>query len=214
MHDAVLHFPELWANCELRVFFEPNAEFLGELERRGMQFPYVPMSRAKHLYILRDVDRLARARSLAVRWPVDRNPDWAVPSLPLLTVLRQDQKAGRRFAIELAGARFEKGLDICSSSVVEECAQIAGISSAVVDIDAVQREQGMAAIVDVCDNGIFGVPYLVIGRQTFWGLDRLPLAAAAWAARAAGRQTEPSLAKQPQEPMLVGVDGDHAGGCG
>lgn len=210
LHDAPSRHPDLWRDSELRVFFEPDERTRADLEPHRAAVPYVPMSRAKHLYILRDVARLARERGLRPTWPVDRDPVWEVPSLPVLVALRSDPAAGRALALRLTRARWEEAQDICDRQVVARCATECGLSPDLgnsVD-DPAARELGVSALRAVHEDGVFGVPYVVVGREPFWGLDRLADAAAAHAARRA-----PGRGDQRIGAGTVS-DGDHAGGCG
>lgn len=210
---AQKHHPHLWEDAELRVFFEPGEATAEEVAARRIDFPYVPMSRAKHLYILRDVRRIAGGLGLTPSWPVERDPQWDVPSLPVVAALRADAAAGRALAVELTAARWERGEDILDRAVVADAARRVGLDAALADAvdDPQVRAWGGEALEQVQRHGVFGVPMVVVGREPYWGVDRLPLAAAAHAG------AEPPAAADYLGSAVSGPDlggGDHAGGCG
>ncbi len=192
-------------------FFEPDDRSTEMLTAFGDQFPYTPMSRAKHLYILQDVRRLAAARGLTVAWPVDKDPVWEVPHLGYLVA--RDGGMGPEFVAAAYRARWEQGRDICDPSVVAEIASSIGADPGAVAAaadDQELRERGVRILRDVCRDGVFGVPFFVHGFNRFWGLDRLEGFAAHLRA---GRPP----ATEPAEVAVGGgrtSDGGHAGGCG
>ncbi|GAA1866345.1 DsbA family protein [Myceligenerans crystallogenes] len=210
---AQKRWPELWADAELRVFFEPGEAMATEVAERRIDFPYVAMSRAKHLYILRDVRRIAGGLGLTPTWPVERDPQWDVPSLAVVAALRADAVSGRELALDLTAARWERGEDILDRAVVADSARRAGLDPALADAvdDPQVRAWGGEALEQVQRHGVFGVPMIVVGREPYWGVDRLPLAAAAHE-KAEPPPVEDYLGSAVREPDLGG--GDHAGGCG
>jgi len=209
---AERHWPRLWQDAELRVFFEPGEAMADQVRDRRLEFPYVAMSRAKHLYILRDVRRCAAGLGLAPTWPVDRDPRWEVPSLPVVAALRQDPALGRAFAVDLTAARWERAEDILDRSVVAGCARRVGLDPAIADAadDPQVRSWAGEELEQVQRHGVFGVPMVVVGREPYWGLDRLGLAAAAHDGVAPPSGAE-AFAAGVRVPDL---GGDHAGGCG
>jgi hypothetical protein len=56
---------------------------------------------------------------------------------------------------------------------------------------------------------VFGVPFFAIGRDKFWGIDRLPDFIGAVAHASASLLPVESPVEQPNRSLL-----DHAGGCG
>lgn len=171
LHERV---PDAWDRFEYVPFFEPDERTLAELRERGGDMHYVPMSRAKHRYILADTKRLAARFGYRMTWPVDIDPWWELPHLAWLKA--RELGVHRTFYEAVMTARWEHGADICDVPVLHRVCEEAGLDApaltGAVDEPAM-REQGVEALMDVYDNDVFGVPYFLLGRQRFWGLDRL-----------------------------------------
>ncbi|QCB92290.1 DsbA family protein [Cellulomonas shaoxiangyii] len=237
LHDGQRRHHDLLRTARWRVFFEPDAGLRAEAEAAGVTFPYTPMSRAKHLYILRDVARLAAARGLTPTWPLDRAPDWTVPSLAVLAAGaghcpggpggpdrsdadgRDGEECARALVLRLTRARWQEGRDIADREVVRRCAQEVGLPPAVADAstDPRWRAAGLDELRAVERDGVFGVPYVRVGREPFWGVDRLPAATDALlrarAADPARAAPDGAAASVPAGAGAAAPDG-HAGGCG
>lgn len=210
LHDLGTVYPDVAAAVQWRPFWEPDPVLAAELAGHGAEFPYSAMSRAKHLYILQDVKRLATARGLRPAWPIDREPVWEVPHLAYL--LADQCGRGREFVVSATKARWEAGRDICDPAVVAELAAGVGVDPALAQGAASEpelRAEGLARLLDVCTDGVFGVPYFVSGRARFWGIDRL----AAFAEHVWARLPDPA---SPEPSLITKADADdgHAGGCG
>lgn len=194
--------PDVAARLEWLPFWEPDARSGRMLAEAGGEFPYSPMSRAKHLYVLQDVRRQARHRGLDVTWPVDREPCWEVPHLGYLA-------AGHRglageFMAACYRARWQEGRDICRPSTIAEIAAALGLppaETAAAADDPALRVEGVEALLAVHRDGVFGVPFLIHGHARFWGIDRV----ADFVAEV--RDTPPAGA-------VAAFDDGHAGGCG
>ncbi|MEU3499590.1 2-hydroxychromene-2-carboxylate isomerase [Streptomyces hundungensis] len=212
--DLMARHPEVAAAVEWRPFFEPDATSERLLTEAGGTFPYTAMSRAKHLYVLQDVNRLAKSRAIALSWPVDRDPVWEIPHLAYLVARREGR--GPQYVAAAYRARWEEGRDICDRRVVADIgaqlgldpAELAGASD-----DPALRAEGVRVLLDVCADGVFGVPFFVHGFTRFWGLDRLPDFVRHL------REHELTAPALPQPVGAVGlgrraVDDGHAGGCG
>ncbi|TDD44129.1 2-hydroxychromene-2-carboxylate isomerase [Saccharopolyspora elongata] len=209
--DLVDRHPEVAAAVEWRPFWEPDARSERMLAEAGGSFPYVAMSRAKSLYILQDVRRLTRERGLEPTWPVDRDPVWEVPHLAYFVAL--DEGLGREFVDRAYRARWQEGRDICDRATMAELAAELGlppdhVSNAVDDEEL--RRRGTAALLDIDEDGVFGVPFFVDRFNKFWGVDRLP----DFVRSVAGTAAAPvPVAAAELDPGLGGDQG-HAGGCG
>jgi 2-hydroxychromene-2-carboxylate isomerase len=207
--------PDIAAAVEWRPFFEPDATSERMLAEAGGTFPYTPMSRAKHLYILQDVGRITKARGLSLTWPVDRAPVWEVPHLAYLVALREGR--GPEYVAAAYRARWEQGRDICDRAVIAAIATELGLDPAELSgaaDDPELRREGVRLLLDIDADGVFGVPFFVHGHSRFWGLDRLPDFAAHLRERLIPARNMP-------EPAGVGAglgtrttDDGHAGGCG
>lgn len=157
-------------------YFEPPAAMLERLHQRGGRMLYTPMSRERHLYILSDVKRSVTAAGLTPRWPQDHNPDWSIPHLVYLAC--PNDQVRRAFAMASFEARWLRGEDIWQWSAAE-----AALRSclAEVQVAAVLSHARSAAIdnaaLDVLYSAymddVFGVPFLIVGREKFWGNDRI-----------------------------------------
>jgi 2-hydroxychromene-2-carboxylate isomerase len=217
--DLVDRHPDLPRRLEWRPFWEPDPDFRRLLAEAGGRFPYVDMSRAKALYILQDVRRLARTRGLRLAWPVDRKPVWEVAHLAYLVARKQGQ--GDAFVARVYEARWEQGRDISDRATIASIATDIGLDPGplanAVDDPAV-RQEGVRALLEVCADGVFGVPFFVYGREKFWGVDRLP--AFVEAVDGAGRPPDGAAGplQSGPEPAYAwrgpAADLGHAGGCG
>ena len=197
----------LLRDSEMRVFFEPN-EPAGP---RSATFHYTPMSRTKHLYILRDVARLGQERGLTLTWPSDRNPCWEISAFALAHVLAQDQASGKRLALELSEARWLRGADVHLEETVEECLDRCNLDR---DLASLHRSNdgehlGRSILAQLDNDGVFGVPFMIVGRATFWGIDRI-----ASASRAHYLSSSPAIPSAPHDDGSDAPIDDQPGGCG
>lgn len=198
---------------EWRPFWEPDARSSELLAALGGEFPYAAMSRAKHLYILQDVARLAKRLDRSLVWPVDQDPVWEVPHLAYLVAQREGR--GREYVAAAYRTRWEEGRNICDPAVIGGLGAELGLDPTELAGAAERpdlREQGSRLLLDVCRDGVFGVPFFVHGFSRFWGLDRLPDFAAHL------REQLPPAGGMPEPATAVGLgpssDEGHAGGCG
>lgn len=166
--------PDAHELIEFVPFFEPDAESLAALEAQGGKFHYVAMSKAKHLYILNDTKRLAAKHGYDMKWPIDVDPWWELPHLAWFKA--GDLGVQQRFYDAVMTARWERGEDICEPAVLHRICTDAGLPAADLvsaPTDPEIRQRGVQALLDVYMDDVFGVPYFKLGRQRFWGLDRL-----------------------------------------
>ncbi|MBM0278019.1 2-hydroxychromene-2-carboxylate isomerase [Micromonospora tarensis] len=210
--DLMLRYPDIADAIEWIPFWEPDERSGQLLEAAGLTFPYTPMSRDKHFYILQDTRRLAEERGLAMVWPVDRAPHWEVAHLAFLAA--RAHGLARPFADAVYAARWERGVDISDVDVVSELAVGVGLEPTLVATaldDPESRADGVAALAASARDGVFGVPFFISGRHKFWGVERLP--AFAQLLRAA---TQPASVDAPVAglPVAATADAGHAGGCG
>jgi 2-hydroxychromene-2-carboxylate isomerase len=222
--DLLDRYPDVADRVRWEPFWEPDESWRQVLAAAGVRFHYVEMSRAKALYVLQDVRRLARERGLAVCWPVDRAPRWEVAHIAFLRARRHGR--GRPFVDAVYRARWEQGRDISDPATIGAIAAGLGLDSAelagAADLagaaeDPGLRDEVLDAFRALDRDGVFGVPFFVAGRERFWGLDRL--AAFAAVVRGGG----PAGAAAADEPLdetahqaagVAGGDAGHAGGCG
>jgi 2-hydroxychromene-2-carboxylate isomerase len=209
------HLPE--SEIEYIPFWEPDAVSLELLQVRGGEWLYTPMSKAKHLYILEDVKRLVTRAGCSITWPVDVEPWWDLPHLAWLAARRVGKE--REFFWAVYRARWEEGKDICCRSVIRQLARDCRLDPemlAAAPEDPSIREEGTEALYRCYRDSVFGVPFFILGRERFWGVDR---------AEDFVRRLEMTTLADPAtasvEPLLVSAAGpgsfyesDHAGGCG
>jgi 2-hydroxychromene-2-carboxylate isomerase len=200
LHDLLGDYPELADRLDWIPYWDPDEATLKELIVAGGEFGYTSMPKAKHLYILQDVRRLARARGLPMRWPLDREPHWEVPHLAYFAAA--DLGRGREFVMRASELRWEQGLDICDPAVIADIATTLGLPAqemtGAVD-DASMRERGVQALLSAYHDGVFGVPFFTRRYDKFWGVDRLAAFADSLGVRPAGSRYAAE---------------EHAGGCG
>ncbi|GAA3299005.1 2-hydroxychromene-2-carboxylate isomerase [Streptomyces cinereospinus] len=204
---------DLAERLEWVPFFEPDPLSARLMEEQGGRFPYSEMSREKNRYVLQDVGRITKSLGIEVVWPVDRDPVWEVPHLGYLVARAQGR--GHDYIDAVYRARFGQGRDICDRQTIEDIGWELGIDPLRLSRAADQpelRAEGIRTLLDVCTDGVFGVPFFVHGYSRFWGIDRLDAFA-----EHLRSQKEPAPAV-PRELTAVGLgtatDDGHAGGCG
>ncbi len=226
-HDLLARFPDVAAAVEWRPLWEPDDDLLRLLTESGARFPYVGMSRPKSLYILADVRRLARRRGLSMRWPVDHAPHWEVAHLAYLAACRLGH--GAPFVAAVYRARWECGRDISDPGVIGAIGAELGLDPRPLAEAAGNpelRAEGLRALQAVARDGVFGVPFFVLGHERFWGVDRLT----DFAEALRGGQPTAAGIVEPGEIVEPGGNADggedtsrdeelaaeagHAGGCG
>ncbi|MEI2731839.1 MAG: DsbA family protein [Dermatophilaceae bacterium] len=212
LHVLKREIPDYLDHVEMVPFFEPDAVSAEELARRGGEFHYVAMSKAKHLYILNDTKRYAAKLGLNLHWPVDVDPWWELPHLAWIKARTLGCDAAFYDAVTVA--RWEHGMNICEPEVLEGVVRAAGLPITpllTAPHEAPVREAGVNALMRVYENDVFGVPYFRLGHQKFWGLDRVNDFVAAY------RGTGPAAPLSPPLAVSAAVgafDHDTAGGCG
>jgi 2-hydroxychromene-2-carboxylate isomerase len=209
-HDLKVAYPKLLARLRLVPFWEPDAAYQAALGTSGDAFLYTAMSKEKHLYILTDVKRLAAKRGMVPSWPIDKAPVWEVPHLAWIHADAHGQ--GPAFIERVSAARWRHGQDICDPEVIAAIGAELGLDAAVLHGAASNpalREAGLLHLKTCIRDGAFGVPFFAIGRDKFWGIDRLPDFIGAVAHASAPQPPVEAPVEQPNRALL-----DHAGGCG
>ncbi|MEJ2853332.1 MULTISPECIES: 2-hydroxychromene-2-carboxylate isomerase [unclassified Saccharothrix] len=215
---AVRRLRELLPDADRRVVFRPywdaDDDTAKAVADRDAEILYVPMSKAKHLYILGDTKRIAARFGYPMKWPVDiGNPWWERPHLAWLRARRLG--AGREFYDAVVAARWERAENVCDEEVLARLATSVGLDAGEL-LSAAQDEQiraeGVDALVDAYHDDVFGAPYFKLGRQRFWGLDRV----ADFVAALEARDDPDPVAGAPTAVLtrVGGYDRDTAGGCG
>ena len=110
-----------------------------------------------------------------VVWPIDRQPWWERPHLAYLAAERLGH--GAAFRRLVYSARFEQGRDISDATVIGDLAEAAGLDRGVLlaaTDDSELRDKAADGLRGADRDGIFGVPFMAVGNDRFWGVDRLP----------------------------------------
>lgn len=213
-HDLLERYPDVAAAVEWRPFWEPDIPSGKLLADAGGMFPYTPMSRDKHLYILTDVRRLSLERGLKVAWPIDREPCWEISHLPWF--LAERAGVGQEYVAAVSKARWERAENICDPATIVAIGDSLGLDATAVRAaidDPALREQGRDALLALYRDGVFGVPFFILGREKYWGIDRLGAFVEAVRAQAASGALAPPATARPEVSPAAFDDG-HAGGCG
>lgn len=160
--------------------WEPDEITLQLLKERGGKVLYPSMSREKHLYILQDIKRMASHLGYSMTWPVDHQPWWELPNLAYLAARQQGR--GREFFWSVYRARWEEGRDICSPEIIRALAKELDFDPDTI-ISAPEnpalRQEGAEALLRCYRDGVFGVPFFILGYEKFWGVDRVDMFVAA-----------------------------------
>ncbi len=206
--------PNMHDRIEFVPCWEPGPLLRKALDRRGAGVHYAPMSRAKHLYILSDVKRLAHRDGFQVSWPVDKDPWWDLPHLAWLAA--SDRGMGARLYEAIVSARWERGQNICDPDVLQAVGLDVGVEpdllTTAVD-DPTSQARGTKCLAAAWDDGVFGVPYFRAGRHRFWGVDRLEDFLDVLASSHAATDPLRGIPAAAQS-ALSGYGSEPAGGCG
>ncbi len=154
-----------------------NAEiipFTGPPE--GMPFFDPAASPAKLAYYQLDAPRMTKRMGLPMRRPEPFETNYA-PANRALVAAERDGK-GFAFAIAVSDARWGEGKNIGEMEVLEKCAESAGWTSEA--LHAAQSDPEVKAIIKkhralIAEDGVFGVPFAVLGDAKYWGHDRFDL---------------------------------------
>jgi 2-hydroxychromene-2-carboxylate isomerase len=168
--DSVLPKPARWQPVLLGGIFKLTGRSswaLGDYERRrrGMA----------------EIERRARDYGVApLRWP----DPWPSSSLRAMRAAIYARGAGREreFASAAYAVAFADGNDLGELRHVLAAAEGAGLAPREVEAaieDSAVKDELRSATDEAHARGVFGVPTVAVGRELFWGDDRLEEAAAA-----------------------------------
>ncbi|MGB3051632.1 MAG: 2-hydroxychromene-2-carboxylate isomerase [Polyangiales bacterium] len=155
---------------ELRV--EPKPTLLaGLLNQFGHKGP--AEIEPKRIYMFKDC--LRAAAELGVPFaPVFSHPFNPLPSLRA-TLLEMDDQTRERLVTKLFHATWAESRDMGSAEVVAEVCADAGVPDALERIqDPDIKQRLLQASREAIDNGVFGVPTMIVGDELFWGTDSFP----------------------------------------
>ena len=136
--------------------------------------PFVPM---KWQYVQHDVPRSARLAGIPFQWPPGFPKLLLAPgrAMTWLASTHGEDKAVA-FARTCLTAWFGDGVDIEDKEVLAGIAGRLGVERAALlaalEDDAV-KDAFRQASEDAIAQGVFGVPFMVVDGESFWGFDRL-----------------------------------------
>lgn len=178
---TVSRIGRLAAQAGIKLDWQPF--FLAPVrDQQGLGFPF-PDASAKTAYMWRDLER--RAHSLGIAY--QRPSAYPVNSLPTARVAFSGRQDGwcQRFTEEVFRLHWTEGCLIGSDDNLHRAIAALGLDAAGVlqRANAPQNKDAFKAqTARAIERGIFGAPSFVVGRELFWGDDRLD-DAIAWAVR-------------------------------
>ncbi|PQA89446.1 DsbA family protein [Hyphococcus luteus] len=144
----------------------------------GHKFDDPAANRLKLSYYLLDAPRMTMRLGLPIQPPNPFDVDMTTAN-KAAAAAELDGK-GLAFAIAVSDARWGKGRDVSDLAVLEKCADEAGWDKA--RIETAQEDEDVAAVMQrhremIAADGVFGVPFAVMGAQKYWGHDRFHILA-------------------------------------
>jgi len=125
-------------------------------------------------YIVKDVNRIATAYGLDMKWPESFDTDWLAVHIAYIYATEQDK--GIPFCLAVYHARFVEGKDVGDEMIMREISLACGLDADTLIEAQTKRQykrtllQGMAS---AGEKGVFGVPFFVYKDSIYWGNDRL-----------------------------------------
>jgi 2-hydroxychromene-2-carboxylate isomerase len=181
-YPAAMRIEALAADRGVQVAWRPF--LLGPIfQQQGWNDSPFNIYQAKGRYMWRDMERVCESLDLPLRRPskFPRNGLLAAR----VACAHSEEAWVPAFVRSIYGANFADDADISSPAVVERCLTQAGQDAASI-LAAAQtpaaKDKLKAQTAEAMERGIFGAPSFVVGRELFWGNDRLE-AALAWARR-------------------------------
>jgi 2-hydroxychromene-2-carboxylate isomerase len=168
--DDVLPEPAVWQPVSLGGLFKANGRSSwalgGDDSRQGG---------------IAEVERRARDYGLeAVRWPEPWPTNYLYAMRAATYAFRTGR--GREFTVEAFRHAFLRGQDLALEENVLQAAERTGLDRKAVD-EATRDPEIKLALRTATDiahaRGVFGVPTVAVGKEIFWGDDRLQEAATA-----------------------------------
>ena len=185
MYRISLIYNELPVEIQLTPVFPP---------RDKENFMLSDQSKVK--YIVKDVNRIASAYGLDLKWPKPFDTDWlAVHSAYIYAA---EQGKGIPFCLAVYRSRFIEGRNVGNKAVLRVISIACGLDADILIEALGKREykkkllQGMKS---AGEEGVFGVPFFVYKNSAYWGNDRLE-----WLLRDVNENSElaiPDLSNDP-----------------
>jgi 2-hydroxychromene-2-carboxylate isomerase len=131
----------------------------------------------KKSYVLHDMERSARFHNLPFRLPARFPASAHLPARAFYWLQAARPDAAKPFAHRVFQAYFVDDIDIGSASDIARClADVAGIGDSAAQAaltDESAKAALQACVASAVTKGVWGVPYVVIGEEVFFGADRL-----------------------------------------
>jgi 2-hydroxychromene-2-carboxylate isomerase len=146
----------------------------------GVAFSDPVANRPKLAYYMQDAPRMTMRMGLSIVSPKPFDVDFSAANKAAIAAERDG--AGLAFAIAVSDARWGRGCDLSDLAVLEACAEDCGWGARAVRAAQSDPSVGEAAKLhrtQIEKDGVFGVPFAVLGDQKFWGHDRFDLFAEA-----------------------------------
>lgn len=127
-------------------------------------------------YHRRDIVRSAGFLGVPYKWP----PKFPFPALAASRIFYgladRDRPTAQRFARAVYDRAFGEGLDVMSDESLQAVLQQIGLPDETLRWarDERAKEWLRQATDAAIAKGVFGSPFIVIDREAFWGVDRLP----------------------------------------
>jgi 2-hydroxychromene-2-carboxylate isomerase len=128
----------------------------------------------KSNYIKGDVERIAHAYGLTIKWPQVFDTNWMRPHATFLYA--QDQGKGLTYSLAMHSARFCSGQDLGDVEVIKNLATKVDLDpqvTAAATDDRKFHKRILQGLSQANNDKIFGVPTFVYGDQIYWGNDRI-----------------------------------------
>ena len=125
-------------------------------------------------YIVKDVNRIATAYGLDMKWPKPFDTDWLAVHSAYIYAMEQGEQFS--FCLAVYQARFIEGKNVGDEMVMRKISLACGLDADTLIEAQTKRQykrtllQGMAS---AGEKGVFGVPFFVYKDSTYWGNDRL-----------------------------------------
>jgi 2-hydroxychromene-2-carboxylate isomerase len=185
--------------------------------------PPSPMVPLKWQYVLRDMHRTALAEGIPLRLSKAFPQMLLAPGRAMLWLRASYGEAiAQSFARICFQAYYADGVDIADVAVLQGIAAGLGVDrvrfAAGLGESAIKEEFRQASVLAL-ERGVFGVPFVLVGGEPFWGYDRLPqleqwlgsARGAAWSALHIFKRQPQFLARQRRLRREHGVGQlDHA----
>lgn len=184
------------------------------VQEKGGNVLYTNMLKDKHMYIMHDIQRLSKKFEIPLTFPFDEeNPDWETVHLSYLYAV--DKNLGKEFMDITFEYRWEKGLNIWNIDTIREILKQLNLSTEILDNSScLSFYQKIASeiLYEGYKNGVFGIPFFIIGNSKFWGIERIIPLINRWN-EISEENIEMDSIDLPFE-SFYNMTFDHGGGCG